>query len=214
MTPFDVVKQRLQIGEYNGRLSKAIYQIFKVEGCGTLFRSYPTTLILGVPYSAIMLPINEWLKKTMNPTGKLNPLVFFLSGGIAGSVAAAMTCPLDVVKTRLQTQHVHKQDVRKNKTDVHIEMHKDFYNKLATEHGIDLGQLKGKSKKEIHEIYHKVKREKRRKVLPDPVHHVKAHLNWKAKVTAEMYDNRMYYGLVDTTYKIYVYLFNVLIIYK
>lgn len=205
MTPFDVIKQRLQIGEYNGRLSKAMYQIFTVEGAGTLLRSYPTTLILGVPYSAIMLPINEWLKKTMNPSGKLNPIVFFLSGGIAGSVAAALTCPLDVVKTRLQTQHVNKLEVMKNKIEVKVEMHKDFYQVLSSEYGVNLGELKGKSKREIHQIYHQVKRKQKRKMLPDPVGHVKAHLNFKTKVIAEIHDNRMYYGLIDTTYKIYVY---------
>lgn len=48
-----------------------IYRIIKKEGTVALFRSYPTTIILGIPYSAIMLPINEYCKKIMNPTGKL-----------------------------------------------------------------------------------------------------------------------------------------------
>lgn len=40
----------------------------------------------------------------LNPTGIYSPLTHVTAGGIAGAVAAAVTTPLDVCKTLLQTR--------------------------------------------------------------------------------------------------------------
>lgn len=50
---------------------------------------------------------NESLRKVLaGPDGECTTLTYLLAGSGAGAVAAAATTPLDMVKTRLQTQHM------------------------------------------------------------------------------------------------------------
>lgn len=103
ITPMDVVKQRLQLGYYRG-VAHCLQTITREEGLRSLFRSYPTTLVMNIPYAAVTVSTNESLKKILTPEGQeANLLTFLLAGAGAGAVAAAATCPLDVIKTRLQT---------------------------------------------------------------------------------------------------------------
>jgi len=105
MTPMDVIKQRLQLGFYEG-MSDCARSIIRTEGAGALFVSFPITLLMNIPYAAVVVSTNESLKKIFNPSNEYNLPVFFMSGAISGALAAALTNPLDVAKTRLQTQHV------------------------------------------------------------------------------------------------------------
>ena len=103
MTPLDVVKQRLQLGFYKG-VFDCLHKIVKYEGIRALFVSFPTTLLMNIPYGGVMVAANESLKTVLNPSGERNIPAFFVSGGAAGGLAALVTNPLDVAKTRLQTQ--------------------------------------------------------------------------------------------------------------
>ncbi|ETW05100.1 hypothetical protein, variant [Aphanomyces invadans] len=103
MTPMDVVKQRLQLGYYSGVLN-CIKTMLRTEGVRSLYISFPTTFFMNLPYSMIMVSTNETMKKLLNPSGDINVSAYVLSGAIAGAVAGAITNPLDVTKTRLQTQ--------------------------------------------------------------------------------------------------------------
>jgi hypothetical protein len=104
ITPMDVVKQRLQLGYYRG-VGHCIRTMLREEGAGSFFRSYPTTLLMNMPYAAVVVAANESLKKVLAPaTGEASMTTYLLSGAGAGALAAAVTCPLDVLKTRLQTQ--------------------------------------------------------------------------------------------------------------
>ena len=51
-----------------------------------------------------MMMCNESMRKWLNPSGDFNFGVYLLSGCVSGAFAAALTTPLDVVKTALQTQ--------------------------------------------------------------------------------------------------------------
>jgi hypothetical protein len=42
-------------------------------------------------------------------TKKVNPLMHFIAGGLGGTVGAVLTCPLEVVKTRMQTSMYRKE---------------------------------------------------------------------------------------------------------
>ncbi|KAH7085505.1 mitochondrial carrier domain-containing protein [Paraphoma chrysanthemicola] len=105
MNPFDVIKQRMQM---HGSIYKSVPQcareVFRTEGLGAFYVSYPTTLCMTVPFTALQFMAYESLSKVMNPTGRYDPYTHCFAGGIAGGIAAGFTTPLDVIKTLLQTR--------------------------------------------------------------------------------------------------------------
>ena len=78
--------------------------VFRNEGLGAFYISYPTTLTMTVPFTAAQFTAYESLSKVMNPSKKYDPITHCVAGGLAGGVAAAVTTPLDVIKTLLQTR--------------------------------------------------------------------------------------------------------------
>lgn len=104
MSPLDTIKQRLQLGHYGG-MAHGIRHVLANEGYSGLYRSFPVTLLTNVPYGMIMVSTNEFLKHLIKPDDDAFDLTTSLTAGCgAGFVAAALTTPLDRVKTRLQTQ--------------------------------------------------------------------------------------------------------------
>ena len=102
MVPAETIKQRLQLGYYRDALH--CFQAMLATGGGSFFRSLPTTLAMNIPYGSLMIMSNESLKRWLNPSSEFDLGVYLVSGGISGAVAAGLTTPLDVVKTRLQVQ--------------------------------------------------------------------------------------------------------------
>jgi Mitochondrial carrier protein len=78
--------------------------VYRGEGLGAFYVSYPTTLMMTVPFTAVQFTSYEYLKETFNPSGQYSPVTHVVAGGLAGGVAAAVTTPLDVAKTLLQTK--------------------------------------------------------------------------------------------------------------
>lgn len=105
MTPFDLVKQRMQLGFYKN-VADCVQTIVRAEGVRALYVSMPTTLMMNIPYGFVMVPVNESARKLLNPSDKYNVSASMAAGCIAGGVAGAVTNPLDVIKTRLQTQNL------------------------------------------------------------------------------------------------------------
>ncbi|EGC37698.1 hypothetical protein DICPUDRAFT_76707 [Dictyostelium purpureum] len=112
--PMDVVKQRLQLqmANYKG-LIDCTKRIWINEGIRGFYSGYTTTLVMNVPYNIVYFASYESLKKIIYPlfnkdtntNQKSYQLIDNLvAGGGAGMLAAAVTNPFDVVKTRLQTQ--------------------------------------------------------------------------------------------------------------
>ncbi|KAK9833663.1 hypothetical protein WJX74_002192 [Apatococcus lobatus] len=113
MVPFDVVKQRLQVARspYKG-VTDCIMKMLRYEGVGAFYRSFRTTIVMNVPFTAVHFATYESAKTAMarwagREQEEETLLVQLLAGGTAGGVAAGVTTPLDVVKTRLQLQGVH-----------------------------------------------------------------------------------------------------------
>uniref|UniRef100_A0A182QDC6 Mitoferrin n=1 Tax=Anopheles farauti TaxID=69004 RepID=A0A182QDC6_9DIPT len=103
--PADVVKQRLQM--YNSPYRSIMHcatQVYRTEGFRAFYRSYSTQLVMNIPYSAIQFPTYEFFQKLLNKDNKYNPPVHMVAGGAAGAAASALTTPLDVCKTLLNTQ--------------------------------------------------------------------------------------------------------------
>ncbi|KAF4512133.1 hypothetical protein G6O67_001312 [Ophiocordyceps sinensis] len=107
MNPFDVIKQRMQIQNsskiYRSMVDCAKY-VYKNEGIGAFYISYPTTLSMTVPFTALQFLAYESISTTVNPQKHYDPLTHCLAGAVAGGFAAGLTTPMDVVKTILQTR--------------------------------------------------------------------------------------------------------------
>lgn len=108
MTPSDVVKQRLQVANspYRG-MTDCILRVTREEGLAAFFKSYRTTLIMNVPFTALHFATYESCKKLLAMEEDESLAVQLAAGGVAGGVSAALTTPLDVVKTRLQLEGVN-----------------------------------------------------------------------------------------------------------
>lgn len=87
--------------------------VYRTEGIGAFYVSYPTTLAISIPFNAIQYTVYEQMKRVLNPTHQYSPLTHMISGAVAGAVAAAVTTPLDVAKTILQTRGAsHDPEIR------------------------------------------------------------------------------------------------------
>jgi solute carrier family 25 iron transporter 28/37 len=105
MNPFDVIKQRMQLNRSgNSEFFNTVRQVVKNEGFKALYYSYPTTIAMTIPFTAMNFVVYESATKFLNPEGTHDPLKHCVSGGLAGGIAAALTTPLDCVKTVLQTR--------------------------------------------------------------------------------------------------------------
>lgn len=78
--------------------------VLKNEGISAFYVSYPTTLTMTVPFTAAQFTAYESLSQVMNPSKRYDPMTHCVAGGLAGGVAAAVSTPLDVIKTLLQTR--------------------------------------------------------------------------------------------------------------
>lgn len=103
MTPMDVIKQRLQLGYYRG-LFHCATSIARQEGLRAFYLSLPVTLFMNIPYGCVMVAANESIKRIVTPSGDYSLGTYLVAGSGAGALAAAATTPLDLLKTRLQTQ--------------------------------------------------------------------------------------------------------------
>ncbi|KAL5596011.1 hypothetical protein FOVSG1_009700 [Fusarium oxysporum f. sp. vasinfectum] len=116
--PSEVLKTRLQLqGRYNNPHFKSGYNyrgtvdaartIVRAEGASALFYGYKATLYRDLPFSALQFMFWEqfttWARK-YKQSRDIGVSLELLTGAAAGGLAGVITCPLDVVKTRLQTQ--------------------------------------------------------------------------------------------------------------
>ncbi|KAF2817054.1 mitochondrial carrier protein [Mytilinidion resinicola] len=117
--PSEVLKTRLQLqGRHNNPYFNSGYNyrstihaaktIVKTEGFSALFYGYKATLWRDLPFSALQFAFYEqeqkWAKAYVGSKTIGLPLEI-LTAASAGGMAGIITCPLDVVKTRIQTQH-------------------------------------------------------------------------------------------------------------
>ncbi|KAI1001564.1 putative mitochondrial carrier [Podosphaera aphanis] len=107
MNPFDVIKQRMQMHNsrkmYRSIIDCARY-VYRTEGISAFYISYPTTLSMTVPFTALQFLAYETMSTFMNPSKSYDPFTHCIAGALGGGFAAALTTPMDVVKTMLQTR--------------------------------------------------------------------------------------------------------------
>jgi solute carrier family 25 S-adenosylmethionine transporter 26 len=100
--PVDAVKQPMQANVYK-RAVEAAQALYGKGGVRIFYQSYPLTMCREIPFAIVQFPLWEWLKHkavTAN-SGKNEALISTCCGSAAGSVAAAITTPIDVIRTRI-----------------------------------------------------------------------------------------------------------------
>lgn len=116
--PSEVLKTRLQLqGRYNNPHFKSGYNyrstrdafrtIVRTEGVSALFYGYKATIFRDLPFSALQFAFYEQeqnLAKAWVGHRDIGLGLEILTAATAGGMAGVLTCPLDVVKTRIQTQ--------------------------------------------------------------------------------------------------------------
>ena len=117
--PTEVLKTRLQLqGKYNNPYFTSGYNyqstmhafrtIYRREGWRELFSGYKATLLRDLPFSAIQFTFYEQFqriaKESVGPGKEIGLALEILTGASAGGLAGVLTCPMDVVKTRIQTE--------------------------------------------------------------------------------------------------------------
>ncbi|EIW81111.1 mitochondrial carrier, partial [Coniophora puteana RWD-64-598 SS2] len=119
--PTEVIKTRTQTSTYGARAASswaAARIVMANEGVAGFYRGFGTTVMREIPFTSLQFPLYELLKRQLavslgrEPTeivseGKaqarpaLHAHEAAVCGSIAGGVAAALTTPLDVLKTRV-----------------------------------------------------------------------------------------------------------------
>ncbi len=100
-----VVKQRMQI--YNSPHKTCVdcgRTVIAKEGVRAFYHSYTTQLMMNIPFQSIHFMTYELTQDLFNADRTYQPSTHVASGAIAGATAAAITTPLDVCKTLLNTQ--------------------------------------------------------------------------------------------------------------
>jgi solute carrier family 25 (mitochondrial S-adenosylmethionine transporter), member 26 len=104
--PVEIAKQRRQAMLVKENISsfQLLYQSFRQEGLFKgVYRGFGTTIMREVPFSLIQFPLWEYFKTHWESTTGFQSSSFTVAicGAISGGIAAALTTPLDVIKTRI-----------------------------------------------------------------------------------------------------------------
>mmetsp|Transcript_9258 Transcript_9258/g.18860 ORF Transcript_9258/g.18860 Transcript_9258/m.18860 type:complete len:278 (+) Transcript_9258:1220-2053(+) len=103
--PMEVLKQRMQVGQGSSTVS-IMSNIIKEQGPLGLYRGYWLTIGVFGPYAMFYWMTYERLKENMRQfrqRATLGSGEILASAAISAGLGAALTTPLDVVKTQLQT---------------------------------------------------------------------------------------------------------------
>ena len=106
VAPIELVRTQMQAHPENARMgSMELFQIARSGGLVSLFRGLGPTLLRDVPFSGFYWTVYEGTKPLLLNSPRLennHVAVSFISGSVAGTVAAFLTTPFDVVKTNRQ----------------------------------------------------------------------------------------------------------------
>jgi len=128
ITPMDVVKQKMQLRAVPYRsIFHCAQVVLRQEGVSALYAGYTTTFCMNIPYATVYYGTYESLKTLFSRrrgkgvSNTYDPFAHVLSGAGAGISAAAITTPMDVAKTRLQTRsdsHQHYNGMLRTLRDI------------------------------------------------------------------------------------------------
>ena len=114
--PFEVVKQTAQASKvFDSR--GALTYVLRTNGLRGLYSGYFSTIYRDVPFSAMMMPIWEYLKVTLHRYKNFEEVTSVESGvcgAIASGISAFITTPMDLAKTRIILSHKSNPDYTEN----------------------------------------------------------------------------------------------------
>ncbi|KAF7313795.1 hypothetical protein HMN09_00536800 [Mycena chlorophos] len=104
--PTEVIKTRAQTSSYGPGQSSlsAARHVLAADGLRGFYRGFGITIMREIPFTSIQFPLYELLKARLSHYTGRKPLYAHeaaVCGSFAGGVAAALTTPLDVLKTRV-----------------------------------------------------------------------------------------------------------------
>ena len=106
--PYEVVKQKLQTGVYTSTV-QALTDMAQTGGIRAFFPmgGVSIQMMRDIPYAMVTLLCYELFKQQLAPYKKKYPkqssLLDAFAGAMAGGIGSYVTNPMDVIKTRLQT---------------------------------------------------------------------------------------------------------------
>jgi len=106
--PLEVLKQQMQAGLHPDTMA-AIRHIWRTKGLHGFYAGYGATVSRDIPFDAIQFAVYEAARSTLMARQENQPLSSAqtcVCGCFAGTFAAAVTTPVDVVKTRMMTSSV------------------------------------------------------------------------------------------------------------
>ncbi|XP_030374611.1 solute carrier family 25 member 40 [Scaptodrosophila lebanonensis] len=106
VSPIELVRTKMQSQRLTyAQIRGFLRSIIQMQGILGLWRGLPPTILRDVPFSGIYWPIYEKLKSTFGDGTQQGSFGFnFMAGVLAGSVAATVTTPFDVIKTHEQIE--------------------------------------------------------------------------------------------------------------
>ncbi|KAL7279844.1 S-adenosylmethionine transporter [Trametes coccinea BRFM310] len=116
--PTEVIKTRTQTSTYGSAAQSSLAaarMVLSTEGIRGFYRGFGSTVMREIPFTSLQFPLYELLKKRLAKflARPLHAYEAAVCGSFAGGVAAALTTPLDVLKTRVMldlrdpTKHAH-----------------------------------------------------------------------------------------------------------
>ncbi|KZT09155.1 S-adenosylmethionine transporter [Laetiporus sulphureus 93-53] len=105
--PTEVIKTRMQTSSYGSHAQSSLAgakRILTDEGLRGFYRGFGSTIMREIPFTSLQFPLYEFLKLQLSRALGRRPLHAYeaaVCGSFAGGVAAALTTPLDVLKTRV-----------------------------------------------------------------------------------------------------------------
>uniref|UniRef100_A0A915DSA8 Solute carrier family 25 member 40 n=1 Tax=Ditylenchus dipsaci TaxID=166011 RepID=A0A915DSA8_9BILA len=103
VSPLELIRTKMQSESFH--IPRAIKRTVVSDGYSSLWRGWTATLMRDIPFSAIYWTAYELFKKRLlshMDLEKTNFTISFISGAAAGTIAAIVTIPFDVIKTHQQ----------------------------------------------------------------------------------------------------------------
>lgn len=122
LTPSEVVKSKTQAGLFQSPF--AAVKATAAQGPSSFYQGYSAAIARDIPFRAIQLSLYERLRTLyanspirLENKKPLSALENLLLGAVAGTITAATTTPLDVIRTRMMSQASGSSALYKNAID-------------------------------------------------------------------------------------------------